>query len=207
MSLWLCGFSTFFVFWLLFFGCGFCHLGWDLHFSNGALCKNASSVRWHVEFYAWELRILKKKTCLIRYPVSKGYVFKTAPQCQQGPSLAWAVDSAACFYCCFFFVSLLRFCLFHSKCWPENCDEKTCTARNCQILFKNRRLSTRARNGYVQFQHLPACLGGVIILWDHGNIAENKLSLRRQSWKWHVLDFWLFVWFFFFKFKTADCCN
>lgn len=43
-----------FVVFLPFFVVASVFQAWDLHFQNGALCENASSVQWHVEFYAWE---------------------------------------------------------------------------------------------------------------------------------------------------------
>lgn len=95
-------------------GCCFCQLELRLMFSNGALCENASSVQWRVEFYAWKL--CTKKTS--KHPNAWfGVLFWRATLCwkaghrddpqnlqrQQGLLLACAVDSAVCYYCFFGF--------------------------------------------------------------------------------------------------------
>lgn len=62
------------------------------------------------------------------------------PAASTGPVVILSCGLSGTFLWSFFF-SPLRICLCHSGRWPENCDLKTCTARNCQILLKNRQLA------------------------------------------------------------------
>lgn len=144
-------------FYFFFPGCGFCHLGLRSTFWNGALCKNASSVQWHVEFYAWESCIKQTKkqpNCLIWYPVLKGYVvFETAPPlwsaktCSVNTACCWPELWTQRYGCIVVLIYLFFLFLFWgSVCFTANAGQRTVIKRrvqleNCQILFKNRRLA------------------------------------------------------------------
>lgn len=144
MLLWLCGFSHFFP-----LGCCFYQLDLRFTFPNGALCENASSVQWHVEFYAWKSSTKENKRTskrLIWYPVLKGYIvfetrpsrWSTEPAASTRPVVSLSCRLSGMLLLFFFFLQVL----FVS--WRALARElwlKTCTAQNCQILFKTRRLA------------------------------------------------------------------